>query len=128
MEWIIPPLREERGEFERVAETFGVRVSLLVAMFQVGTIEDLTDEAWGVLENTDSWHTTTLEKVFEKATEYGRNAQKLLREFYSDRTMQVPIVLVLSTGAEHLVSGNTHLMLCRALGIRPRVLKIRFQF
>lgn len=128
MNWVVPPFQEEIGELERVANTFSVQLSLLISLFQTGTVEDMDEETWSKLENTDSWDTVKLEQVFEAAAHYGRNAHVLLEAFRAGQSMQTPIVLFLVDGRSHLVSGNTRLMLCRATGERPKILKLRSTF
>ena len=128
MNWIVPPLREEIGEFERVANTFGVQLSSLISLFHTGIVEDMDEETWSKLGNTDSWDTVKLEQVFEAATQYGRNAKALLEAFRAGQPMQTPIVLFFADGRSHLVSGNTRLMLCRAIGERPKILKLSSTF
>lgn len=125
MNWIIPSLKEEIGEFERVTNTFGLQLSSLISLFETGTVEDLDDETWSKLENTDSWGTIKLEQAFEAAEQNERDAQALLEAFRAGRPMQTPIVLVFADGGVYLVSGNTRLMLCRATGERPKILKLR---
>ena len=49
MNWIVPPLREEIGEFERVANTFGIQLSSLTSLFHNGTVVDLDEETWSVV-------------------------------------------------------------------------------
>ena len=36
--------------------------------------------------------------------------------------VEMPLILKDKNGQSHLVSGNTRLMICRALGITPRVI------
>jgi hypothetical protein len=127
MNWINPSFEEEVGEFKRITGLFNIPLSSLQLLFPEGTAEELSDESWSQLENTDSWETTTLELVFEAATQVGRDAQSLLEAFQADRPMKMPIVLCLESGKEHLVSGNTRLMVCRALGKRPQVFKLRLK-
>lgn len=125
IKWTRPRIREELGEFKRVAETFNLRILSLLLRFLFGKTEGLDDEAWINLENTDSWSTTTLESVFEAARQIGRDAPALLKNFQEGNQMQTPIVLALPDGRTHLVSGNTRLMICRALSERPKILKIK---
>lgn len=125
MNWIIPPLWEEIGEFERVADTFDIELSSLISLLPKGVIEYMDEETWSELGNTDSWETTKIEQVLETADQYGRDARKLLVAFEENRPMQVPIVLFLADGHTHLVSGNTRLMVCRAIGERPKIFKLQ---
>lgn len=129
MNWIIPPLQEEIGEFVRVCKTFGIRLSSLISLFHNGTIGCIDEETWSKLGNTDSWKTVKLEQVFKKAEHYGRgrNAHILLNAFRADKPMEIPIVLFFTDGRTHLVSGNTRLMICRAIGKCPKIFKLYYK-
>lgn len=124
MDWVVPSLGDELGEFERVAKTFGVQLTSLISLFRNGTVEEMDEETWSQLENTQSRSRTELWQVFEAAANSGRDAQGLLDAFRAGKPMQAPIVLFLADGSAHLVSGNTRLMMCRALGERPKVFKL----
>lgn len=128
MNWITPSLLEEMGEFERVAELYSVPLSSLVSLFTSGTMEDMDDETWNELGNTDSQEPIELEAVFQLAAGLGRNAHVLVEAFRAGKPMKAPVVLFLANGEKHLVSGNTRLLVCRATGIRPRIFKLQSNF
>ena len=123
-DWVIPPLEEEIGEFKRVSRELEIDLPSLISLYEKGTVGNMDEETWSKLENTDSWLTTDLKQVFKIAERSGRNVQALLEAFQAGQPMQTPIVLFLSDGRTHLVSGNTRLMLCRAIGERPKILKL----
>ena len=53
--FIFPDITKERGEFERVADTFGMDSETLVFLAsEEGRLRDLSNEIWEKLDNTDS--------------------------------------------------------------------------
>lgn len=123
MKWIVPCFEEEIGEFERVSKTLNVPLAGLAALFRFGVLQELNDEVWSRLENTDSWDTTSLEKVFEASKQTCRDAQRIIDAF-PDGSLPAPIIIEFSGDRTHLVAGNTRLMVSRALQCRPQVYKI----
>ncbi len=128
MKWIIPSIEEEKGEFARVAKLLGVELSEVRALFDAGSLESLDLESWKSLENTDSWGTTTMDQVRTLSALYGRDCDAVTSGLIAEHNMPAPIVLCLADGRRHLVSGNTRLMVCRALGIMPLIYKINSSF
>lgn len=137
-DWIRPDMEEERGEVERVVREFlgkeatKENVDRIIQLFESAPLTDLSDEDWERLENTDSFHNVRAghiedaEKITEEynldlAQDNKRNFQNLLTGFQSGRNMKAPTILRNSAGKLHLVSGNTRLMISRALGVRPRI-------
>jgi hypothetical protein len=123
--WIIPSFRKEKGEIERVAKHLGQDGSFVekFLLHEVTAIlVPLTDEIWGKLENTDSdsvkfgaWN-----DVAECAGQVHRDWQTLRDRMVVGSEMDAPIIYQ-SNGTYHLVSGNTRLMVAKALGITPQV-------
>lgn len=126
--WIMPSLKEEHGEFERTARECGLNLESLVSLFESGTFQDFDDGIWEKLENTDSWSIKDLSEANLKAAECHRDAQAIYSSFKMGLQMQAPIILVRVDNTAHLVSGNTRLMICRAIGERPKVLILRTSF
>lgn len=123
MVWKKPCFRAELGEFQRVSQHFGISIWKLYWFFLTGKLVDLTDNVWSAMDNTDSWDTTTLELARLYADQVGRDADKLLSALPNGQ-LPAPIILRQPDGGYHKVAGNTRLMVCRALGIRPVVLMI----
>ena len=124
MNWIVPSLEGEMGEFERAAREYGLQVHELILLFRNGALMDLDDETWSKLENTDSWNTVSFRIVMEIAAKHERNARPIFDALLAHTPIQAPIVLGLADGRTVLVSGNTRLMVYRALGVRPQVFRI----
>ncbi|MBP6912757.1 MAG: hypothetical protein KBB86_02380 [Candidatus Pacebacteria bacterium] len=137
-EWVRPNLEEERGEVERVVLEFlgkeitQENINQVIKILESAPLVDLSDKDWEVLENTDSFHNVKFghlkdaEKITEEynldlAPNNKRNFKNLLAGFQGGRKMKAPTILRNSAGKLHLVSGNTRLMISRALGIRPKV-------
>jgi hypothetical protein len=134
----MPNIGEERGELERVLSEFFTETNSkptyesLVATFQNASIVELSDEDWSRLENTDSFEHINrgdIHKAREYVeelnkdlpVEYRRDFNRLLTSFEHSKTIECPMIVSFD-GHLHLVSGNTRLMISRALGIRPKVL------
>ena len=137
--WIRPDIEKERGEIARVAKEFLGKepseaiIQEIIRILDEAPIMELSDEDWALLENTDSFHdirpghiedaegiTTTYNQ--ELPSENKRDFQGLLKAFSRGNPMQAPTILKNDQGKLHLVSGNTRLMIARALKMRPKVI------
>lgn len=126
-----PSFDHEIGEIERVQQHFNIQLADFVAKFleraRAGTLERLSDEKWDALENTDSHSTDILRGDWNAvsehagATEPNRDWQILKEKIRTGEPIDAPVI-VRRGGIFHLVSGNTRLMVCRALGVKPDVL------
>ncbi len=136
-EWIRPNLQKERGEIERALREFlgkkptPENVSAIVTIFESAPIVELSDEEWKLLENTDSFnrvrpgHFEDAEMIIKEYNlelddENKRDFKKILMGFYGGK-MEMPAIIRNQNGKLHLVSGNTRLMISRAMNIRPKV-------
>ncbi len=125
LKWVIPSFRKERGEIERVAEHFGLD-DLFVEKFlsheATAVLVPLTDEIWCKLENTDSDSVKSgdWEFVAKCAEQVHRDWQTLKDQMLVGSEMDAPIIYH-SNGTYHLVSGNTRLMVAKALEVTPHV-------
>jgi hypothetical protein len=124
-----PDIEAERGEFERVAEKFGLDTEVLMMLaLEEGRLESLGEGLWtGLfgLDNTsskniglDNWE-GVVEALHEDGVE--RNWEELRDKIMKGEVLDAPIILKMG-GLYHLVSGNTRLMVARTLGITPKVL------
>ncbi len=137
-EWIRPNLQKERGELMRVTSGFLGReaneetIRFLIEILEHSQMTELSDADWQALENTDSFQNVALgqiekaEKINAKYNEVleGENKRdftKLLAGFNSGNKMECPVIVRNGNGTLHLVSGNTRLMITRALGVRPKI-------
>ena len=123
--WRPAKWEDEEGEFERVAADEGVPLKALKQAFKNHAVEELTDDQWAGLENTDSWETDSFDKVHKLAVEYDKNLNYVIHQFGSPKQkVEMSIVLKRKDGSTTLVAGNTRLMMARALGVRPKVMVV----
>lgn len=137
--WIRPNLQNEKGEIERVLREFIGRepdeesIQQIISILDSAEQIELPDEMWQRLENTDSFYNIRqehIEDAEQKNEEYNnelspenkRDFQGLVNRFYEGHEIESPTILKNKEGVLHLVSGNTRLMIARALGIQPKVI------
>ncbi len=134
--FLFPDIEKERGEIERVAEKYKPEnVTEFVNEFyrkaKEAQLIDLTEDLWSVLDNTDSYDISRdgWEKVDEHVehtnneTGSSRDWNDLRKKMEQGQELDAPIILRYK-GELHKVSGNTRLMVTRALGVTPKVLLI----
>ena len=118
-----PDIFAETGEFERVAQSFGIDLSVLEYQAQNGDLVTLEEDVWNSLENTDS---RTIEvgdwrQVEELSSQVNRNWEDLKNKLENGTVLEAPIIMKFGD-RYHLVAGNTRLMISKALGVVPQVL------
>ena len=125
--WEKPPFEEEVGEVDRTADELGLDKELLRAAYQAGQLEQLSDEDWAVMENCDSrdreWTSAEVAGHLAATRDYAT----IEAGFKSGNRMYTPVVLFRPGQPPYLVAGNSRLLGCRALGIAPTILAMRFQ-
>ncbi|MEI8061875.1 MAG: hypothetical protein WCG97_01090 [bacterium] len=128
--FVFPSLENERGEIERAAGVFaGENTDAFVSSFmeaaRVSELVPLPEEEWAKLENTDSHDIPIGDWGMVKyhSDSEGRDWQSLKTKIESGESLDAPIILK-TAGKLHLVSGNTRLMVSRAIGITPKVLLV----
>lgn len=122
--FIKPDIFAELGEFQRVGELFLIDSATLMCVAEnEGELMLLSDLVWNTLDNTDSkditlgdWATVAHNSVVLK-----RNYVDLKDKLQAGKEIDAPVIMKYKN-TYHLVSGNTRLMVARALGIRPNVL------
>lgn len=107
--WVKPKKIEEKDEFSRYPKKYWNR-------FEDGKLIDLDEEIWAKLENTDSYLIDSMEQAREFASIYKKDIENILK---ADK-LPAPIIVKIEDKYE-LVSGNTRLMVARALKIKPKV-------
>ncbi len=137
--WARPNLEKERGEIERVIKEFLLEESTeenirrVINALEASPLVDLSDSEWESLENTDSFHNIEpghIEEAERITDEYNeellpenkRDFQNILNSIMRGGNMEAPTILKNKDGKLHLISGNTRLMIARALRIRPKVI------
>mgnify|MGYP001575846363 CR=1 FL=1 len=136
IDWVRPHIESETGEIERVAtiisgsdnqqsphykETF---LEIIHAIAKAH-LEELPDDTWSALENTDSYHEVRpghIEDVQKLAEKYNKDWRLLLDAIQHNTPIQAPIILIKEDGVPYLVAGNTRLAIARALEARVKAL------
>jgi hypothetical protein len=121
-----PNILKEEGEFDRVAQTFGIESSVLMFQAESGELVQLDDEVLNRLENTDanSFEVGDWEAVHDHSNPDGekkRDWEDIKNKLDGGTILDAPIIMKFGE-RYHLVSGNTRLMVARAKGISPKVL------
>ncbi len=135
--WVKPVLEGEFGEYERVATTFyksrdqtEVIQRIHDAIASANPVE-ISDEEFENLDNSQAWSEIRpgfledTEKVIKKNYEeqgFKKDLPGIIAGFKEGRPMQLPVALKFPDGSNHLISGNTRLLVARAFGIRPKIL------
>jgi hypothetical protein len=120
--WKKPLWEDEVDEIRRTARSLRVPMKVLKEAFFRATLRRVNDALWKQIENTESWGTTTWGQVTAFADEYGRDAESIRYGLENHEAMPTPILLLREGKRPYLVAGNTRLMVCRALGLRPLAL------
>ena len=121
--------RNEEGEIRRVAEYFDEDADSFTGKFlqafQNGAMIRLNTKLWEQLENTDSSKISQndWDAVKYYAEQYKRDWESLKKKMEEKSELDAPIVLRYKN-ILHLVSGNTRLMVARAMGETPNVLLV----
>jgi hypothetical protein len=135
--WVKDAWRNEAGEFQRYvgknnayAKDIGldnIKIEEWKSAYDKSRMVILNDRMWKTMNNTDSWEATTLEKIhnFIRINDEGgsgfRDIDKVIKEVRG--RARCPIV-ILHKGKYELVAGNTRLMACRFLNIRPKIVVV----
>ena len=93
--------------------------------FKHSNMRELSDYVWMQLKNTDSWKVDSFKKVVELSAHYKKDYKKILKAIVEEKYIDAPIV-IRKGGEYELVSGNTRLMICKILNIRPKVLFLKW--
>ena len=125
--WKKPSLEEEMEELERHAEESGINLDSLVTAFNSAELQELSDEDWMNMENCDSRDKTWTTDEVRKYLEGKRDFQKIEEGLKRGDTMPAPVVLYQKDHYPNLLAGNSRLLGCRALKIRPMVLALRLE-
>ncbi len=132
-----PSIEGELGEIERVAtllyqgDDIARFKELFIEKAKNSVLSELTEEDWQKLENTDSfdigidnWGSIEEHIVHtNQATGANRSWQVIKVKMENGEELDAPVIFKYE-GKLHLVSGNTRLMVARALGVTPQVLVV----
>jgi len=124
--WEKPDLEEELAEMERTAEHFEIAISILLDAYKTAELENLSNEDWINLDNADSssqdW---TTEDACYKCVEYGKDFKRIENGLKSGHTFPAPLILFCQNQMPYLIGGNSRLLGCRVLDLKPTVLALR---
>lgn len=141
IETIKPNVDEEDGEIDRVSkelmgygeddtvpekdnDLYVQKYEKLRSDIENSEPEELTDEIWDKLENTDSTDIKYGDENAAKklAKKYGKNIDSVLSAIDKGEKLPAPIILRKEDGTYTLVGGNTRLMSMKAKGVRPKAI------
>lgn len=138
-DWVKPDFDKEASEIKRILEDFlnqepsEENVGKIIDILKETPSTQLNYETWSMVENTDSFKNIgpgDIEKAREKCEGYNkelppdkkRDFEDILSGFTEGKEMQMPVIIKSKNGLLHLLSGNTRLMISRALNIQPQVI------
>ena len=137
--FIFPVLDNEKGEILRVAEQYAPEnerdfVSKFLEAYKKAKLVDLNNDIWSKLENTDSFDIPVggFDKIEEQIsytnqeTDATRDWQDIKEKMEQGKELDAPMILKYDNSF-HLISGNTRLMIARALGKTPKALIIEIK-
>lgn len=133
--FIAPDIQAEEGEFDRVGKEFGMESDVLMFLAkEEGKLQMLDNTLWSRLTNTEStdilkgdWD--VINAIIEHSNttaENPRDWKDLKNKIESGTKLDAPIIMKYGE-TYHLVSGNTRLMVSKALGINPEVLIFEYK-
>lgn len=134
--FVFPDIQREMGEIERVAQKYSPQnpaafVDAFYEEAQRAQLVDLTEDMWSALDNTDSFDIPLngWEQIAEhvdhinQETGATRSWEVLRQKMEQGQDLDAPIILKRADKI-HLVSGNTRLMVARALDKTVKVLLV----
>ncbi len=132
--FVYPNIETEQGEIDRVAAIFNEEdprafSTQFIERAKQARLHTLTEILWGQLENTDSYDIPlggwdiVKDHAVEGNVDNPRDWETLKMKIENKESLDAPIVCQ-KNGQLHLVSGNTRLMVARALGKSPQVLLV----
>jgi len=126
--WVSPNIDEEMPEFELTSETLNIDLNILIDAAQDAKLVPLDEfSMWRYLLNTESYKIKKgdMDAVYSIASKYGRDVESIINAFVQGGTLPAPIVLVRKNLKPYLIGGNTRLMVARAMGVQPLILKVQ---
>ena len=126
--WVAPDIDEEMAEFELTSDVLNIDLNNLIDAAHDAKLVPLDEfSMWRFLLNTESYQIKKgdLDAVYPIAAKYGRDIESILDVFSQGGTLPAPIVLVRKNLKPYLIGGNTRLMVARAMGVQPKVLKVQ---
>lgn len=133
--WRKVSFREEESEFDRLAsdlaaglddEVWNFTFNYLKKLYSKSSLKELSESIWTKLQNTDSNSPNlsieqALYSIKENSLSSGtRDFDKVMDEIRNGKP-RAPIIAKINKKYT-LVAGNTRLMACRVLKVRPKVI------
>lgn len=121
---------DDRKEYYNNKPKYAQQLKKLQESVSSAQIEDLTEEIWEKLDNSES-HAYVRPGYLEDAQKFAerkshnRDWKDIVNGIQKKCPMKVPIILIKSDGTPYLIAGNTRLMVFRAMMIRPKALIVR---
>ncbi len=120
-------INEEKEELREAAERLRLNYAILEKAFDGAEMEDLGNDdwkEWGEENNAELKGEWTKDKVIAHIGNK-RNHASIFQGLEQGEELPVPVVLFQSGKPPYLIGGNTRLLACKALGIRPQILAVR---
>jgi len=118
--WTKPNIESETEEFKRTADELNLDLDKLIRSAARGFTQELNDDLWSNLQNTDSYGIRSMKEVELLALEYGKDLESIVDAIGKGQSIPSPIILI-GNGKPYLIAGNTRLMIARAMGIIPEI-------
>jgi hypothetical protein len=122
--WHRPDVDEEHDEIVQQARSLKLDPDHLKSAVTHGKLGPLSRRHWSKLDNSDSWHTKSVESARARAETYGRDIDSVMDALHQGHPLPAPMVLHRKGERPYLIGGNTRLMAARALGVRPHVIHV----
>ena len=125
-QWEKGPIEQELDELPGHAARLGFEIPDFVRAYESASLEDLSDEDWFSMRNCDTreGQTWTVEAMKEYRG-YERDINDIEKRMRGHDSVYAPSVLFREGHEPFLIGGNTRLMMCTALKIRPKVVAVR---
>ena len=126
VKWIMPDIQKEMEEFELTSDILNIDLNNLIDATYDAELVPLDELVWRSLLNTESYEIKRgdLDAVNSIAAKYDRDVESILDAFAQGGALPAPIVLIRKNSKPYLIGGNTRLMVARAMGVQPMILKV----
>ena len=125
--WEKPNLSVEMEEMERTAEVLEIAQEVLLRAYEKAELEELSDADWNGMQNADSSDTSWTPEDVREHLKGNRDFERIEQGMRAGETLPAPIVLYRENESPYLIGGNSRLLGCRIVGIRPMVLALRLE-
>lgn len=129
--WRKAPLEEELIKLQQVSsedQRVAMHINDLAGLYKIAKLENLNPEDWNDLENTSSrdpnW---TLKQIiqYKGGEPFNKDVQRIINGIEAGIEIPAPIILFRQGKPPYVIAGDTRLLVCRAMGIIPKIIAIR---